>query len=87
MKKFTFILEFRGGTYISQVYGNDLDQAKVAWLKDLSISKVKYLGKKSLEELSSIVMDDRFILLRGMDNVWCSSGSLKAGFYLVNVIL
>ena len=86
MKKFTFILEFRGGTYISQAYGNDLNQAKIGWLKNLSASRIKYLGEKSQEELRNIIKSDSLILLQGMNNVWCISGTLNSGFFVLNVV-
>ena len=88
MKQFTFILEFRKGTYISQVYSKGIDQAKVLWLKELSNTEVTYLGKKSREELRNAIMDkNSFGLLQGMDNVYCNQGILKTGYYLLNVVV
>lgn len=36
MNKYTFIAEYRGGTYISQFKAKDVDLALIEWAKNLN---------------------------------------------------
>ena len=81
-------MEFRGGTYISQVEDSSLDVAMYKWAENLPVNEIQYIGKKSKNELIKRMLgkEDYPVLLEGMDNVWCYSGCLKVGFFLVNIV-
>lgn len=53
MKKFTFIAEFKNGTYISQYKADNLMEAVLIWADNLDVqfftNKVKLKSKKKLE--------------------------------------
>lgn len=53
MKKFTFIAEFKNGTYISQYKADNLMEAVLIWADNLDVqfftNKVKTKIKKKLE--------------------------------------
>ncbi len=51
MKKYTFILDFKGGTYISQVLNVDITSALIVWAETLDIKPIKYIGASSKREL------------------------------------
>ena len=51
MHKYTFIMEFRVGKYISQATAPDVKTALIAWARNLNISTIQHLGEKGLLEL------------------------------------
>ena len=89
MKKFTFIMNFRGGTYISQVNAMNIDGALVDWAKNLNINDIQYFGPSSKLELIELMSQDYIypVLIHGMENVWCMGGSLKMGTFLLNIVM
>lgn len=82
---FTFVLEYRGGTYISQVSEVSLAGAMARWAntrtdRDLTTWK---LARKQLAEL---VEGDIPVMVDGCQGVWCLSNSSKEGLMLLNII-
>jgi hypothetical protein len=70
MKKFTFIAEFRGGTYISQYDAENLKVALDIWAENLN---TKYFSKSKKEKIIVEVNNkDLFpVELDGIKNAWC----------------
>ena len=86
MKKYTAILDFRGGIYISQVYAKSINEASCLWANKLDSSEIKYLGERTKLALISCIKSEQPILLQDMDNVWCYSGLLRTGFFIVHIV-
>ena len=86
MKQFTFILEFRGGTYISQVNTDTIQIALTKWADNLSIDSIQYFGIVSKKELQKLMRKEIPTLIHGMNNVWCISGILKSGFFITTIV-
>lgn len=88
MRLFTFIMEFRGGTYINQVEADSLEDAILLWPASLTIQEIKHFGEKSREALKLKLADadETPILLDGLTNCWCHAFSLPTGFALVNIV-
>ena len=55
MKKelYTYIMEFRGGTYITQVICDSLDDSLAAWLIQIEkeIKEIKHIGIKTINQI------------------------------------
>ncbi len=89
MPLFTVILDFRGGTYISQVQAHTVDHAVLNWARQLEPSAVKYFGparkRRLLEDLKDAQHREVFapVPFSGLFNAWCTS--IFAGG-LVNII-
>jgi hypothetical protein len=86
---FTFITDFRGGTYISQVKANDVDAAVITWVKQLKVGKnSKHLREKTIAQIyqEAKEQDHRPNALEGVKNVWCTSFATKTGFLLLNIV-
>lgn len=83
---FTFILEFRGGTYISQVHSTILSKAIIDWGEKLLTIDIKYLGLKGKTKILSILNEAEPIALDGLKNTWFLSLSIRQGFLFVNII-
>ena len=86
MKKYTFILNLRGGTYISQVEEVDIKLAMFKWAKNIDTKSVQYLGQYTKNQIIELMEEEEPVLIEGMNNVWCICGRLKVGFFIANVV-
>lgn len=53
MKKYTFIVEYRKGTYIQQIVSQNLEESVIQWVQNLENFNIPNLGikeKMSLEK-------------------------------------
>ena len=72
MKKFTFIAEYKKGTYISQYESSNLMEALVIWADNLDIQfRDNFYSPVSIEKV---------------DNVWCSSYVIFRSLLLLNIV-
>lgn len=72
MKKYTFITEHKGGTYINQYIANNLTDALSLWGSGLD----KKIFSKSKRDRILLEVNDSNLFptpLRDMDNIWCST--------------
>ena len=87
---YTFIVEFRGGTYCSQVQAKNVGESLFAWTEKLKKEKgeIEHLGDKTIQELEATLNDEDHqpILLSGMINAWCGFVSTRKGSFLINII-
>jgi hypothetical protein len=85
MALFTVVLEFGGGTYISQFKAVSAQAAAVKHAAHL----VRFKGmstpsdRKRLAERLSL---EQPVAIQGIRNVWCCSGSVGRKFVLVNIV-
>jgi hypothetical protein len=85
MALFTVVLEFGGGTYISQFKAASAHAAalkhaaQLIGIKDMSTPS----ARKRLSDLLSI---EQPIAIQGIRNVWCCSASVGRKFALVNIV-
>lgn len=85
MKKFTFISEYKGGTYISQFEGNSLSDTLVKWADNLNSSI--YLQKDIIMLQKEVKVVDYFpVPIESIDNVWCGTFLSEESFLLLNII-
>jgi hypothetical protein len=90
MKKnlFTIVMEFDGGTFISQSHGHTPEDALQKWCEDLDSNTIQNFGPKSKDILVNELLDcnHNLVLLDGMINVWCTSHVIRGKLMLINVI-
>ncbi|SHN45348.1 hypothetical protein [Chitinophaga sp. CF418] len=86
MDTYTFITEFRGGTYISQVKAVNVSAAIGSWSKSLDLTQIKFLGEKGKLELQTKFNDESPTKVKGVENVWFFCLRIKPGLLIVNVI-
>lgn len=86
MSKYTFVFEFKGGTYLSQVSAKSIGEAIRCWAEEINIDEIKFMGHASKNELINLSDSLEPILINGMDNVWCVSGLLRSGFFMANIV-
>jgi len=84
MKKFTFITEFRDGTYISQYESDHIQNAISQWATMLDFVK----SSKEKEIIKSKMNDDFYkpVRVETVENVWCVSFTVKRSFLLLNIV-
>jgi len=87
---YTFIMDFREGTYTSQIYANSLSEGILKWAQGLEVSEIKHLGEKSKKEIIAIIIAadpiDKPALLEGLVNVWYFGISIPSGSLHVNIV-
>lgn len=87
MKTYTFILQYSEGTYISQIYATDKQNAMREWLKKLDTKEHKGLTDKRKEKLiEEDFEDEEPILIQGCINVWCFGMRIGKELALINFI-
>ena len=83
---YTFVLDFEGGTYISQVKAHDLKTAKVSWLAQLNIQSIPNFTEYMKEEILSGLNLENDVEVTGLIGVWCCSFLSCERFGLVHAI-
>ena len=84
MKLFTFIADYKGGTYISQYMAKTLEEALNLW-----INNVDFFNEKQLKSLKKNIEygDTEFpTKLGGLSNVWCTCYIVLGTLLLLNII-
>lgn len=89
---FTFMLLYLGGTYLDQVYGENLEDAIQNWIQDVGTNQlqyIKWLGKKLLKEMNEILNTElgKPKSIDKMINMWESTFKLNHNRYLTKLII
>ena len=85
MTKYTFIFEYKGGTYIKQLFAPELKDAIIEW-GELIGSDIPKFNKKNKTQLLSEIHMDAAVLLSGMENVWYLHLALGKNFGHLNIV-
>jgi len=85
MKKFTFISEYRGGTYISQYIAEDLIIALNLWANNLD-KKIYSISHRQRIKIEMSRTSFSFEAIENIDNVWCTCFLSSQSFLLLNII-
>jgi hypothetical protein len=85
MHTYTLVLDYAGGTYISQHKATGVAEALEAWLVRLGDGAT---AQDISDEVSQAFnqTSDRPVALEGLTNVWCVTAPARRGLALVNVI-
>jgi hypothetical protein len=67
---YTFIMEFCGGKYISQVHARDEVLAMQKWAITLDVSEIQWMGEKVKADLIHRVADEIPVKIQNRENVW-----------------
>ncbi len=85
MLLFTVIVEFDGGTYISQFRGRSAQCAAANYAAHLvGIKGMSTLANR--KRLASCLSRERPVAIQGVRNVWCCSASIGKKLALVNIV-
>ena len=56
---YTYIMEYAGGTYISQVRGEDIMDSARKWVDGLDVDKIDKAGPEFLQETREIIYNNK----------------------------
>lgn len=68
---YTFVLEYKGGTYISQIEASTPRNALIKWSANLRVDEVAGLGEKTKRELRTAAKSEVPVAVKTMINTWC----------------
>ena len=80
---FTFVVEYKQGTYIRQLPAATVSSALSAW-RTTVLEEVAELSKTPLSHFAGFGTD--FCQLDGCVNVWCVTASFDGAFFLMNIV-
>ncbi len=86
MPLYTFIMEYAGGTYLSQIKASSPESACVKWAQKLDESQVKGLGLKGKESLIEQMKEESPVALDGVLNAWCNTALVRGKLALINLV-
>ena len=86
MPLYTFIMEYAGGTYVSQVTASSPKSACVKWAQEMDAAQVSGLGRKSKETLIEEMKAEAPVALDGLANSWCATARIRGGLALINIV-
>jgi hypothetical protein len=82
-------MEFKGGTYISQIEEKSLKRACRKWVMTLNEKEINGLGPKGhsvlIQEMKN--KDKAPAPLNGARNVWCTSALTIGRLALINIVM
>jgi hypothetical protein len=81
---YTIILEYKGGTYISQVHSESPAAAVKKWSTTITEHSLAEWGLDRTDLV--LLSDDNPIPLKNCMSVWCLTGSARNHLMLLNVI-
>jgi len=79
-------MEYRGGTYISQLEAEGADQVLPRWAQNLDSRSIADFEEQQKRELIADVELEHLAPLDGLVNAWCSSVLISDSLALINVI-
>jgi hypothetical protein len=86
---FTFILDFEGGTYISQHESRSKTAALQAWVKSLTVEEIQGMSPEIYSALQAQVFshtEGDFTPITGTFNVWCTDFDPLGRFMILNIV-
>lgn len=88
---FTYIMDFKGGTYITQVHADSLNDSVVAWALqiEVKITEIKFVGNKTVNQIKDLIskkLIDMPTPLTGLENVWYLEIYTQIGVLRINIV-
>jgi len=88
MNLYTMVLDFHGGTYISQFDAETAIEAVKHWCDELKEEQL--LGEVSSDVAEGVMIDaadNRLVEVEGLHGAWCAAATVAGGLALLNVII
>ncbi len=82
---FTCILDYDGGTFVSQVVSASVDEAKRKWAEKLDLRAIG-IDESERSAFLNDVFDEDPAPLRGMNGVWCLSPTIAGKLGITHVV-
>lgn len=85
-KLYTLILEFNGGTYISQILGIDEIHASRVWAKTFEFKKIKSLSMIANSDIETQLDLEEVTAINNCKNVWMMGLNINGFYSLIHII-
>lgn len=82
--RYTFVIEFLGGTYVHQASGHSPELALRSWLRNASEEDLEWAQYRA--ELMHALIDQVATPVEGCRNVWCMSGLAGDHLFLIHIV-
>jgi len=82
--RYTFVIEFLGGTYVRQARGESPELALRGWLRVASAEELEWAGYRG--ELMRALLNQSAVPIEGCQNVWCMSGVAAEHLFQIHII-
>lgn len=79
-------MDYKGGTYISQVDSTSIEVACIDWAKKLKVGEIENFGESSKDKLIEQMKIEPPVALKDSINLWCHWVTLYQGSALINII-
>lgn len=86
MEKYTFICEYKKGTYIHQLLANNISDALHEWVRKIDTLEIPSIGKRQKEYLLAELKSETPTPIRGVDHVWCVYFLINKSSLLINIV-
>jgi hypothetical protein len=86
IKLYTLIMEYRGGTYISQVNAIDEKDALMKGVSNLDPKAIEFLGEKIKQKMIEEAHSEIPVAINGVVNVFLASLRPYGNFTLIHII-
>ncbi len=90
MHIYTFIVEFRNGTYCTQVEAINIVEATKCWIEKLKLEKknIRFLGDTIIKKIETLADNDLYEAnkIDGLVNVWFQHFPTSKGSFFINIV-
>src|SRR5437868_12494088 len=86
MPLYTFIMEYAGGSYVSQIKASSPKSACVKWARALDVENIEGLGQSSRLELIKEMVEEAPIPIQNTLGVWCITSLLRGKLALITFV-
>ena len=86
MPLFTFLMEFKGGTYLAQVRESSPRRALRRWLQTLDVDPITGMGAGTKREFLKWLPESGPVRVAGLQNAWCATFTSRSAHALVHFV-
>ena len=88
-QRFSFIMQYEGGTYIAQVLAKTKEEALLKWAEQLDPESISGLTEDIQEDIIAAVKEEELTPLDGLKSIWCATflPADASGIILLNIVL
>ena len=79
-------MDYKGGTYVSQVETLPGKTPCVEWAKKLEASKIYSFGESSKQELIAKMKEEEPAAVDGLTNTWCVSAVIRGNLAMIHFV-
>ncbi len=86
MPLYTFFLDYRGGTYLSQIRASSPSKAIKVWMKRLDPASIQGMGDKSKERLIQELHNEVPTAIDDLERTWCCTALVQGHLILIHFV-